>query len=187
MITTIASPDEYGRMAETAFATPVDVLVETWPEGLESLLLDDEEDLLREIARLQEREEQLRLIAARRTPELRPIDILRQATKLFAGDWAEAYTGKPQKELRQRCLTQASKLPHSHHLDMELLDQMVDRLGRLEREIRILLNAWRVEQLPGLWDALERRGQLLGDYLGRIYRFEADDSFDLKAPERVSS
>ena len=187
MVTAIAPPDEYGRLVATAFSTPVDVLVEVWPEALGVPLRDSEEELLREMTGLPEREEQLRLLAAQRTPEPQPIDVLRQATKLFAGDWAEAYTGQPHKKLRQRCLTQASRLPHSHHLDMEWLDQTVDRLGRLEREIRILLDAWGVEPVPGLWDALERRGQTLGDCLRRIYGMELDSSFDLNASEGTSS
>lgn len=154
MVASIATPDEHGRLSAVAFATPIEVLVETWPEWLEALLRESEEELVHEVTRLEEQAEQLYLIAVRGARQLRPIEILRRATKLFVGDWAVACTGKPRKQLRQRCLTEASKLPCSEYLDMQLLVQTADHLGRLDREMRILLDAWRIEPLPGLWDAL---------------------------------
>jgi hypothetical protein len=181
MVTAITPPDEYRRLAETAFATPVDVLVGAWPEVLEVLLLEAEEEFLRENLRLGKLEAQLRRLAEQCTPTPDPVGILRQATKLFVGELAQALTGKPKKELRQLCLTQASKLPHSHHLDTEFLDLVLDHLGQLAREVRILLSAWEIEPLPGLSAALERRAGVLGDYLRRIYRMEPGDAFELGA------
>jgi hypothetical protein len=180
MVTAIAPPDRYGRLAATAFATPVDALVEVLPEVLNVLLVEAEEEFLRESIQLQKREEQLRQIAERRTPKPDPIAILRQATKLFAGELAKALTGKPCKKLRQLCLTRASKLPHARYLDMELLNDAVAHLGQLEREARILLAAWALEPVPGLIEALQRRAQVIGDYLRRIYQMEEIDPFDLQ-------
>jgi hypothetical protein len=117
----------------------------------------------------------------RRIHELRPIEVLRDATKLVVGPVARALNGQPWKALRQRLLTQASKLPHASYLDAALMEEAVDDLIRLIREMRILLEAYRIEPNPGQLEALERRAASLADYLIRIYRLEAQDAPDLEA------
>jgi len=117
----------------------------------------------------------------RRIAELRPINVLRQATKLIVGPVARTLTGEPWKELRQRLLTQASRLPHTAHLDVALMEDEADNLTRLAREVWILLEAYRIEPNPGQLEALERRAGRLADYLIRIYRLKAGDVPDLEA------
>jgi hypothetical protein len=117
----------------------------------------------------------------RRMAELRPIAVLRRATKLIVGPVAQALTGEPWKGLRQRLLTQASKLPCAAYLDTTLMEEAMDDLIRLSREVRILLEAHRIEPNPGQLEALGRRAGRLADYLIRIYRLEAGDAPDLEA------
>lgn len=116
----------------------------------------------------------------RRVVELRPINVLREATKLIVGPVAQALTGEPWKPLRQRLLTQASKLPHAAHLDVALMEEVANELIRLTREVRILLEAYRIEPNPGQLEALERRAGRMADYLIGIYRLEAGDAPDLE-------
>jgi hypothetical protein len=106
----------------------------------------------------------------RRVVELRPINVLREAAKLILGPVA----------LRQRLLTQASKLPRAAHLDVALLEEVTNDLIRLAREVRILLEAYRIDPNPGQLEALERRAGRMADYLIRIYRLEAGDAPDLE-------
>jgi hypothetical protein len=116
----------------------------------------------------------------RRVVELRPINVLREAAKLIVGPVAQTLTGEPWKPLRQRLLTQASKLPRAAHLDVALLEEVTNDLIRLAREVRILLEAYRIDPNPGQLEALERRAGRMADYLIRIYRLEAGDAPDLE-------
>lgn len=106
----------------------------------------------------------------RRIVELRPINVLREATKLVTGPVARALIGESWKSLRRRLLAQASRLPHAAHLDTALMEAAADDLIRLTGEIRILLEAYRIEPNPGQLEGLERRAGKLADYLLRIYR-----------------
>jgi hypothetical protein len=117
----------------------------------------------------------------RRIADLRPINVLRRATKLMVGSVAQTLTGEPWKLLRQRLLTQASKLPHATYLDTALMEEAVGDLIQLTREIRILLEAYRIEPNPGQMEALQRRAGRLADYLIRIYRLEPGDAPELEA------
>ena len=116
----------------------------------------------------------------RRTVELRPINVLREATKLIAGPVARTLTGEPWKGLRQRLLTQASRLPHAAHLDTVLMEEAAGDLIRLTGEVRILLEAYRIEPNPGQLEALERRAGRLAGYLIRIYQVETGDALNLE-------
>jgi hypothetical protein len=133
--------------------------------------------LIREERRLERRTRWLE----RRIAELRPLNVLREATKLIVGPVARALTGEPWKGLRQRLLTQASRLPHAAHLDAALMEEVVDDLIRLTREVRVLLEAYRIEPNPGQVEALERRAGSLADHLIGIYRLEPGDAGELKA------
>lgn len=117
----------------------------------------------------------------RRIADLRPIDVLRRATKLMVGPVAQTLTGEPWRPLRQRLLTQASKLPHAAYLDATLMDEAVNDLIQLNREIRILLEAHRIEPNHGQLEAVQRRAGRLADYLNRIYRLEAGEAPELEA------
>jgi len=117
----------------------------------------------------------------RRIGDLRPINLLRQATKLLVGPVAMALTGERWKGLRQRLLTQASKLPHRAHLDVAAMEAAAGDLSRLVRELQVLLAAYRLEPNPGGLEALERRAGLLAAHLMRIYRLAAKDAAELAA------
>jgi hypothetical protein len=94
---------------------------------------------------------------------------------------ARMLTGQSWKPLRQRLLTRASKLPHAVCLDTALMEEAVDDLIRLMGEVRILLEAHRIEPNPGQLEALQRRVGRLADYLIRIYRLEPGDAPELEA------
>jgi hypothetical protein len=115
-----------------------------------------------------------------RIADLRPIEVLRRATKLIVGPVAETLTGEPWKPLRQCLLTQASRLPHATYVDVDLMQESADDLIRLTRDIRILLEAHRIEPNVGQLEALERRAKRLAEYLLRIYRLEAGDAPELE-------
>jgi hypothetical protein len=132
--------------------------------------------LVKERGRLQSRIRRLE----RRIHDLRPIYVLRRATKLMVGPVALTLAGEPWKALRQRLLTQASKLPHANHLDTELMGEVSDDLIQLIREIRILLEAHRIEPNPGQLEALERRAGQLAAYLLRIYRLQVGEAPELE-------
>src|SRR5512136_2513950 len=76
-------------------------------------LVKDQRRLQRWIARLQ-----------RQLAELKPIAVLRAATKLITGPVAKAISGEPWGALRQQLLTQASRLPRANYLDVALLNEM---------------------------------------------------------------
>jgi hypothetical protein len=117
----------------------------------------------------------------RQIEELRPINLLRRAVKLLVGPVAVALTGEPWKALRQRLLTQASKLPHRAHLDVPALEAAASELPRLVHESQILLEAYRIEPNPGQLEALERRAALLTIHLLRIYHLSPVDWPELRA------
>jgi hypothetical protein len=117
----------------------------------------------------------------RRIDELRPINVLREATKLIVGPVAVALTGEPWKHLRQRFLTQASKLPQAAYLDTALMDEAVDDLISLTREVRVLLEAHRIEPGVNQLGPLQRRAERMTSYLVRIYRVERGDAPELES------
>jgi hypothetical protein len=132
-------------------------------------LVKEQRRLEREVRRLE-----------RRSEALRPINVMREATKLMVDPVARTLTGEPWKPLRQRLLTQASKLPHSAHLDVELMDEAAEELSRLMGEMRILLAAYRIEPNPGQLEGLERRAGRVAEYLIRIYRLEVGEAPELE-------
>jgi hypothetical protein len=112
--------------------------------------------------------------------ESRPINVLRDVTKLLTGPVARALNGEPWKPLRQRLLTQASKLPRAAHIDAALLRDSAGELIQLAREVQVLLEAYRIEPNPGQLEALRRRAGVMADYLISIYRLEAGDAPELE-------
>jgi hypothetical protein len=117
----------------------------------------------------------------RRIHDLRPIEVLRRATKLLVGPVAQALTGEQWKKWKQRLLTQASKLPVSKHLDVAVMESAADDLVRLIHDMRVLLAAYRIEPNPGQMEALERRAGALAAHLIQIYRLESGDVPELEA------
>jgi hypothetical protein len=117
----------------------------------------------------------------RRIVELHPMNVLREATKLIVGPVAQTLTGEPWKRLRQRLLTQASRLPRTAHLDTALVEEALDDLIQLSRDVRTLLEAHRIEPNLGQLEALGRRAGSLAGYLIRIYRLETGDVPELEA------
>ncbi len=122
-------------------------------------LIKDQRRLQRWITRLQ-----------RQIAELKPIAVLRFATKLITGPVAEATTGEQWAALRQQLLTQASKLPRSNYLDVALLETRLDEIIKLSDDLQVLLMAYHIEPNPGQIEALrEHSGELAADLI-RIYR-----------------
>jgi hypothetical protein len=109
----------------------------------------------------------------------RPIDVLRRVTKLYVGDLAQTLTGEPQKELRQFCLTQASKLPHAAYLEMQYLEDHADELKKLYRTTRVLLEMVRDRPDSIRLAVLQDEARILGTHLRHIYRMESGDALDL--------
>jgi hypothetical protein len=107
------------------------------------------------------------------------IHALRRATKSIVGPVAEALTDRPWKQLRQRLLTQASKLPHSKYLDTTLMKETLDELIRLNDQVRMLLETHRVKPGPDSFEALNHRAGALASHLKRIYRLELGDAPEL--------
>lgn len=122
-------------------------------------LIKDQRRLQKWIARLQ-----------RQIAELKPIAVLRFATKLITGPVAEVISGEQWDALRQQLLTQASKLPRANYLDIAVLDEKTDELIRLSDEIQVLLMAYRIEPNPGQIEALRQHSDVLAADLIRIYR-----------------
>jgi vacuolar-type H+-ATPase subunit I/STV1 len=122
-------------------------------------LIKDQRRLQRWIARLQ-----------RRIAELKPIAVLRFATKLITGPVAEVISGEQWDALRRQLLTQASKLPRANYLDVAALNERTDDLIRLCDEIQVLLMAYRIEPNPGQIEALRQHSDELAADLIRIYR-----------------
>ena len=133
-------------------------------------LIKDRRRLQKQIARLR-----------RQIVALKPIEVLRRATKLITGPVAEAITGERWDALRGQLLTQASKLPRANYLDMAVLDERADDLIRLNNEIQVLLMAYRIEPNPGQIDALRHHSDQLAADLIRIYRLPPGAAPQLEA------
>ena len=116
----------------------------------------------------------------RRSIELRPIEVLRTATKLITGSVAETIAGEAWKSLEQRLITQASRLPHPSFLDTTLLESSVDDLIRLVNEMQVLLEAHRIEPAVGQLMAVQHHAAMLADYLVRIYRLPPGSAPELE-------
>jgi hypothetical protein len=136
-------------------------------------LIKDRRRVQRWIARLQ-----------RQIAELKPIAVLRFATKLITGPVAEAITGQPWDDLRQQLITQASKLPRANYLDVALLEGKIDEMIKLSDEIQVLLMAYRIEPNPGQIEALRRHSDELAADLVRIYRLPPGAAPQLEALAR---
>jgi len=133
-------------------------------------LIKDQRRLQKWIARLQ-----------RQIADLKPIEVLRFATKLIAGPVAEVITGEQWGDLRQRLLTQASKLPRANYLDVAALNERTDEMIRLSDEIQVLLMAYRIEPNPGQIEALRQHSDELAADLMRIYRLPPGAAPQLEA------
>ncbi len=133
-------------------------------------LIKDQRRLQRWIARLQ-----------RQIADLKPISVLRFATKLITGPVAELIMGAPWSELQQQLLTQASKLPRDTYLDVAALEERLDEMIRLSDEIQVLLMAYRIEPNSGQIDALRRHCNELAADLLRIYRLPPGAAPQLEA------
>jgi hypothetical protein len=110
-----------------------------------------------------------------------PIEVLRETTKWVVGPVAETLTGSAWKKLRRRLLARASQLPHHSHLSMALLAEVAAELGQLTWEVRLLLEAHRLEPNPGLLPGIRRRAGKLAGYLLRIYQLGAGQAPQLEA------
>ena len=109
-----------------------------------------------------------------------PIKTLREATKWVVGPLAKTLTGRAWKRLHQGLRAQASKLPHHAYLDTELMAAAAAELSQLNWEIRILLEAHRLEPSPGQLAGIRRRGGKLADYLLKIYRLRPGEAPQLE-------
>jgi 3'-phosphoadenosine 5'-phosphosulfate sulfotransferase (PAPS reductase)/FAD synthetase len=136
-------------------------------------LIKDQRRLQKQIARLR------RQIAA-----LKPIEVLRHATKLITGPVAEMVTGERWDMLRQQLLTQASKLPPVNYLDLAALNDRTDEMVRLNDELQVLLMAYRIEPHPGQLEALRRHSDKLAADLIHIYRLPPGAAPQLEALAR---
>jgi hypothetical protein len=133
-------------------------------------LIKDQRRLQKLIARLQ-----------RQIADLKPIAVLRFATKLISGPVAEVITGEQWAALRQQLLTQASKLPREAALDVAVLSDRLDAMIRLCDEIQVLLMAYHIEPNPGQIEALRQHSAELAADLMRIYRLSSEAAPQLKA------
>jgi vacuolar-type H+-ATPase subunit I/STV1 len=133
-------------------------------------LIKDQRRLQRWIARLR-----------RQIAELKPIAVLRFATKLITGPVAELVTGEQWRALQQQLLTQASKLPRATYLDVAVLEEKIDEMIRLSDEIQVLLMAYRIEPNPGQIEALRQHSDELAADLLRIYRLPPGTAPQLEA------
>jgi len=153
-------------------------------ENLALILEREEEYVLHTDVPLQLIKEERRL--TRRVRELedeieqaRPITLLRQATKLLTERVAREVYGIPWKRLKQRLLTQASRIPMERHLDVAALERAADDLARLNHETIILLEAVRIEGNPGQLAALEHRAALIAVHVVAIYRLSPGEAPEL--------
>jgi hypothetical protein len=135
--------------------------------------------LIKEQRRLQKTVRKLeRQIRARK-----PIEVLRQAVKLLTGPVTIIAHGAPDSDLRRHLLDQASRLPHGSYLDVALLEQSVDELVRLIREVQVLLQAYRYEPGEGTSDALKNHAAPLVDPVRRIFRLTTEETPALPPPQ----
>ena len=133
-------------------------------------LIKDQRRLQRWIARLQ-----------RQIAELKPIAVLRFATKLITGPVAEVISEVQWDALRQQLLTQTSRLPRESALDVAVLNERIDELVRLSDEIQVLLMAYRIEPNSGQIEALRQHSNELAADLLRIYRLPPGAAPQLEA------
>jgi hypothetical protein len=117
----------------------------------------------------------------RQIAELKPIAVLRAATKLISGPVAAAISGEQWDALRQQLLTQASRLPRANYLDVALLNDRTDEMIQLSDEIQVLLMAYRIEPNPGQIEALRQHSGELAADLVRIYRLPPGAAPQLEA------
>jgi hypothetical protein len=121
-------------------------------------------------------------IAARfgsRLAGLRPIDVVRQATKLLTEPVARALTGEAWKALKQRLLTQASKLPAGNYLDVGRMNASAAEIYRLSGEVKTILATYRIDPDPGVIRVLARRAGMLAGHLIAIYCLEQGEGGEL--------
>jgi len=133
-------------------------------------LIKDQRRLQKQIARLR-----------RQIVALKPIEVLRHATKLITGPVAEAITGERWDALRGQLLTQASQLPRANYLDVDGLNERAGGMIRLSAEIQVLLMAYRIEPNPGQIEALRQHSDQLAADLIRIYRLPPGAAPQLEA------
>jgi hypothetical protein len=131
-------------------------------------LIKEERRLTRRIRALEDEIEQAR-----------PITLLRQATKLLTERMAHDVYGMAWKSLKQRLLTQASRIPMERHLDVAALERAADDLARLNHETIILLEALRIEGNPGQLGAVEHHAALIAVHVLAIYRLSPGDAPEL--------
>jgi hypothetical protein len=115
----------------------------------------------------------------RRLAGQRPIEALRRVTKLMTGPLAETLTGAPWRALRQRLLTQASRLPSKDYLDSALLEAAAGDLAHLAHDVQVLLEARRIEPDSAQLEGLRRRARQLAGLLLRIYRLKPGEAPEL--------
>ena len=106
----------------------------------------------------------------------KPIDVLREATKLVVGDLAQALTKSPWKKLGQDLLTRASKFPRDTYLDMVFLQARASDVARLVSEVRTLLAAHRLEPETNRLDGIVPMAAELADYMTAAYRLRPGDA-----------
>ncbi|HDQ72937.1 MAG TPA: hypothetical protein ENN19_12700 [Chloroflexi bacterium] len=116
----------------------------------------------------------------RQIEQAKPIDLLRRATKLLTEPVAWELDGMPWKTLKQRLLTQASKLPAARYLDVAALERAADELARLNRETALLLEACRIQPNPGQLEAVEQRAVLIVQHLLVIYRLSPGEAWEFE-------
>ena len=133
-------------------------------------LIKDQRRLQKQIARLR-----------RQIVAVKPIAVLRHATKLITGPVADVISGEPWTALRQQLLTQASKLPRANYLDVALLESKLDGMIQLSAEIQVLLMAYRIEPNTGQIEALWQHCDELAADLLRIYRLPPGAAPQLEA------
>jgi len=133
-------------------------------------LIKDQRRLQKWIARLQ-----------RQIAELKPIAVLRSATKVITGPVAEVIAGEPWSALQRQLITQASKLPRANYLDVTMLNERTGDMIRLSGEIQVLLMAYRIEPNPGQIEALRKHSAELAADLLRIYRLPPGAAPQLEA------
>jgi len=116
----------------------------------------------------------------------RPLRVLRETTKLLTGPLALVLTGTKWRSLRQRLLTQASKFPSATYLDVAALERAVGEMIRLNKELRILLSAYRIDPNTGRLEPMQQRAQALADHLIHIYYLKQGDAPELEVLARAS-
>jgi hypothetical protein len=119
--------------------------------------------------------------------QARPITLLRQATKLLTERVARAVDGMPWKRLKQRLLTQASKIPMERHLDVAALERAADDMACLNTDLAVLLEALHISGNPGQLEAVEQHAAIIAGHMLAIYRLAPGEAPELdRLASRVS-